>query len=50
MGQSYVGRLEQQNKELKQQLADAKAEVSVHLEALEIERGEVNGFHEKSQE
>jgi len=38
MGQSYVGRLEQQNKDLKQQLTSAKLEISVHLEALETSK------------
>ena len=40
MGQSYVniGRLEQQNKDLKQQLASAKEEISSHLEALEVSK------------
>src|SRR5271154_6454323 len=38
MGQSYVGRLEQQNKDLKQQLTSAKSEISVHLEALETSK------------
>lgn len=38
MGQSYVGRLEQQNKELKKQLVDVKLETSVHLEALETSK------------
>nr|CAG8531345.1 6372_t:CDS:2 [Entrophospora candida] len=36
MAQSYVGRLEQQNKDLKQQLTSAKEEISSHLEALEV--------------
>ncbi len=38
MAQSYVGRLEQQNKDLKQQLASAKEEISSHLEALEVSK------------
>ena len=38
MAQSYVGRLEQQNKDLKQQLASAKEEISTHLEALEVSK------------
>ena len=36
MRQSYVGRLEQQNKDLKQQLAIAKEKTGFHLEALEV--------------
>ena len=38
MVQSYVGKLEQQNKDLKQQIASAntKGEISSHLEALEV--------------
>ncbi|CAG8690808.1 11896_t:CDS:1, partial [Ambispora gerdemannii] len=35
MAQSYVGRLEQQNKDLKQQLTNAKEEINSHLKALE---------------
>ena len=35
MAQSYVGRLEQQNKDLKQQLASAQEEISSHLKALD---------------
>ena len=38
MAQSYVGRLEQQNKDLKQQLYSAKEEISSHLEALEVSK------------
>ena len=38
MAQSYVGRLEQQNKDLKQQLSSAKEEISSHLEALEVSK------------
>jgi hypothetical protein len=38
MAQSYVGRLEQQNKDLKQQLTSAKEEISSHLEALEVSK------------
>ena len=38
MAQSYVGRLEQQNKDLKQQLAVAKEEIGSHLEALEVSK------------
>ena len=38
MAQSYVGRLEQQNKDLKQQLASAKEEISSHLKALDVSR------------
>ena len=38
MAQSYVGRLEQQNKDLKQQLSGAKEEISSHLEALEVSK------------
>ena len=38
MAQSYVGRLEQQNKDLKQQLAVAKEEIGYHLEALEVSK------------
>src|SRR5438128_7611685 len=38
MAQSYVGKLEQQNKDLKQQLASAKEEISSHLEALEVSK------------
>ena len=38
MAQSYVGRLEQQNKGLKQQLSSAKEEISSHLEALEVSK------------
>ena len=38
MAQSYVGRLEQQNKDLKQQLASVKEEISFHLEALEVSK------------
>ena len=38
MAQSYVGRLEQQNKDLKQQLISAKEEISSHLEALEVSK------------
>jgi hypothetical protein len=38
MAQSYVGRLEQQNKNLKQQLTSAKEEISSHLEALEVSK------------
>ena len=38
MAQSYVGRLEQQNKDLKQQLSSAKGEISSHLEALEVSK------------
>ena len=36
MAQSYVGRLEQQNKDLKQQLTSAKEEIGSHLKALEV--------------
>src|SRR5437870_8524140 len=38
MAQSYVGRLEQQNKDLKQQLASAKEEISSHLKALDVSK------------
>ena len=38
MAQSYVGRLEQQNKDLKQQLASAKEEISSHLTALDVSK------------
>jgi hypothetical protein len=38
MAQSYVGRLEQQNKDLKQQLTSAKEEINSHLEALEVSK------------
>ena len=38
MAPSYVGRLEQQNKDLKQQLSSAKEEISSHLEALEVSK------------
>ena len=38
MAQSYVGKLEQQNKDLKQQLTNAKEEISSHLEALEVSK------------
>ena len=38
MAQSYVGKLEQQNKDLKQQLSSAKEEISSHLEALEVSK------------
>src|SRR6185369_2151408 len=38
MAQSYVGKLEQQNKDLKQQLYSAKEEISSHLEALEVSK------------
>ena len=38
MAQSYVGRLEQQNKDLKQQLASAKEEITAHLKALEVSK------------
>jgi hypothetical protein len=38
MAQSYVGRLKQQNKNLKQQLTSAKEEISSHLKALEVSK------------
>ena len=38
MAQSYVGNLEQQNKDLKQQLINAKEEINSHLTALEVSK------------
>ena len=38
MAQRYVGRLEQQNKDLKQQLTSAKEEIGSHLKALEVSK------------
>ena len=46
MAQSYVGRLEQQNKDLKQQLTNAKEEISSHLEALEVSKD----WHDKQKQ
>ena len=46
MGQSYIGRLEQQNKDLKQQLASTKEEISSHLEALEVSKD----WHDKQKQ
>jgi len=38
MAQSYIGRLEQKNKDLKQQLSNAKEEISSYLKALKISK------------
>jgi len=46
MAQSYVGRLEQQNKDLKQQLASAKEEISSHLKALDVSKD----WHDKQKQ
>src|SRR6185312_3337117 len=46
MGQSYVGRLEQQNKDLKQQLDSAKEEISSHLDALDVSKD----WHDKQRQ
>jgi len=46
MAQSYVGRLEQQNKDLKQQLASAKEEISSHLDALDVSKD----WHDKQRQ
>jgi len=46
MGRSYVGRLEQQNKDLKQQLDSAKEEISSHLDALDVSKD----WHDKQRQ
>ena len=46
MAQSYVGRLEQQNTDLKQQLASAKEEISSHLKALDVSKD----WHDKQKQ
>ena len=42
MAQSYIGRLEQKNKDLKQQLSNAKEEISSYLKALKILKDQHN--------
>ena len=46
MAQSYVGKLEQQNKDLKQQLTNAKEEINSHLEALDVSKD----WHDKQKQ